>query len=105
MTCATHTPRCSSSRGEPRLRQEQLGHSSISVTVDVYGHLVPGGNRAAVDRLDDGPDATTCNLYATGAPVGGKLGSRRSRKLLKKMVSREGLEPSTRRLRVCCSAS
>ena len=33
--------------------KEQLGHSSISVTVDVYGHLVPGGNRAAVDRLDD----------------------------------------------------
>ncbi len=33
--------------------KEQLGHSSISVTVDVYGHLVPGGNRAAVDRLDE----------------------------------------------------
>ena len=41
--------------------KEQLGHSSISVTVDVYGHLVPGGNRAAVDRLDDAsahPDAS-----------------------------------------------
>jgi len=35
--------------------KEQLGHSSISVTVDVYGHLMPGGNRAAVDRLDDVP--------------------------------------------------
>jgi hypothetical protein len=23
------------------------------VTVDIYGHAVPGGNRAAVDRLDD----------------------------------------------------
>jgi integrase len=33
--------------------REQLGHSSIQVTVDVYGHLVPGSNRAAVDRLDD----------------------------------------------------
>ena len=32
--------------------QAQLGHHSISVTVDTYGHLVPGGNRAAVDRLD-----------------------------------------------------
>jgi len=29
----------------------QLGHSSISMTVDVYGHLVPGANRAAMDRL------------------------------------------------------
>ena len=30
-----------------------MGHSSIDVTVDIYGHLVPGGNRQAVDRLDD----------------------------------------------------
>ena len=33
--------------------KEQLGHHSIQVTVDIYGHLVPGGNKAAVDRLDD----------------------------------------------------
>lgn len=31
---------------------EQMGHASIQITVDIYGHLVPGGNRAAVDRLD-----------------------------------------------------
>jgi integrase len=30
-----------------------MGHSSINVTVDIYGHLVPGGNRQAVDKLDD----------------------------------------------------
>jgi integrase len=33
--------------------QAQMGHSSIKVTVDVYGHLIKGGNKAAVDRLDD----------------------------------------------------
>ena len=33
--------------------KEQMGHSSIQITVDTYGHLVPGGNRQAVDRLDD----------------------------------------------------
>ena len=32
--------------------KEQMGHSSIQVTVDIYGHLIPGGNKAAVDRLD-----------------------------------------------------
>jgi len=32
--------------------KDQMGHSSIQVTVDIYGHLVPGGNRAAVDKLD-----------------------------------------------------
>jgi integrase len=33
--------------------KDQMGHSSINVTVDIYGHLVPGGNRQAVDKLDD----------------------------------------------------
>ena len=32
--------------------KEQMGHSSIQITVDVYGHLVPGANIAWVDRLD-----------------------------------------------------
>ena len=32
--------------------KDQMGHSSIQVTVDIYGHLVPGDNRAAVDKLD-----------------------------------------------------
>lgn len=43
--------------------RDQLGHSSIKITVDTYGHLVPGGNQQAVDGLDD--DAPSCNLYAT----------------------------------------
>lgn len=33
--------------------KEQLGHSSIKVTVDIYGHLVPGENREAADRVAD----------------------------------------------------
>jgi len=32
--------------------KEQLGHSSIQMTVDIYGHLIPGSNRDAVNRLD-----------------------------------------------------
>jgi hypothetical protein len=35
--------------------QKQVGHSSIQVTVDIYGHLIPGANRAAVDKLDAAP--------------------------------------------------
>jgi integrase len=49
--------------------REQLGHSSIQVTVDVYGHLVPSANRAAVDKLDAipvrNPDATDNENVAT----------------------------------------
>jgi len=35
--------------------KEQMGHSSIQVTVDIYGHLIPGANVCFVDRLDEGP--------------------------------------------------
>ena len=49
--------------------REQMGHSSIRITVDVYGNLVPGGNRAAVDRLDDAqPSATQAQPEAVVAP-------------------------------------
>lgn len=31
--------------------KEHMGHHSSKITVDTYGHLVPGENKAAVDRL------------------------------------------------------
>ena len=31
--------------------KEQMGHHSIQVTVDLYGHLMPGANRASANRL------------------------------------------------------
>ena len=35
--------------------KEQMGHSSIQVTIDTYGHLIAGENAAQVDRLDESP--------------------------------------------------
>src|SRR5208337_3967409 len=32
--------------------RDQMGHSSIQVTVDIYGHLIPGANVSFVDQLD-----------------------------------------------------
>jgi len=32
--------------------RDQMGHSSIQVTVDIYGHLIPGANLAFADKLD-----------------------------------------------------
>jgi integrase len=37
----------------PKAIQERLGHSSITVTMDVYGHLFPAINEALTDRLDE----------------------------------------------------
>jgi len=39
--------------------KDQLGHSSIKLTVDVYGHLVPGANRQAVNKLPSLNDSRT----------------------------------------------
>lgn len=33
--------------------KEQLGHSSISTTVNIYGHCQAGANRSVLDSLDD----------------------------------------------------
>lgn len=42
------------SNGEsPVYVKEQLGHSSIKMTVDIYGHLIPSSNRQAVNQLDE----------------------------------------------------
>ncbi len=38
--------------------RDQLGHSSIQITVDIYGHLEPGKNRQAVAQLDDDVSTT-----------------------------------------------
>lgn len=35
----------------PAYVRDQLGHSSIKMTVDIYGHWIPGTNRQAVNRL------------------------------------------------------
>jgi len=37
----------------PAYVSKQAGHRSMDITINVYGHFMPGGNRGAVDRLDD----------------------------------------------------
>ncbi len=36
----------------PKYVQAQIGHSSIRVTLDLYGHLFPDANRGVLDSLD-----------------------------------------------------
>jgi integrase len=52
--------------------KEQMGHSSIQVTVDIYGHLIPGANVSFIDRLDEMPtreEKTTPQQNATQAQL------------------------------------
>ncbi len=44
--------------------KEQMGHSSIQITVDTYGHLVPGADISWVDRLD-----TTSKAQQSATPA------------------------------------
>jgi hypothetical protein len=43
----------------PAYVQKQMGHRSIQVTIDVYGHLIPGENVAWIDTLDSTPKKVT----------------------------------------------
>ena len=37
----------------PKIVQERLGHSTISVTLDTYSHVAPGLQQAAAERFDE----------------------------------------------------
>ena len=79
----------------PKVVQEKLGHSSVQLTLDTYSHLLPDlklKERAAA-RLD----ALLCDDADNCGQNYGQDGE--------KVVSRLGIEPRTRRLRVCCSAN
>lgn len=39
--------------------RDQMGYSSIKITVDIYGHMMPGANIAYMDRLDNVKGPTT----------------------------------------------
>jgi len=36
----------------PKVVQERLGHASISTTLNVYSHVMPGLQHAAADKMD-----------------------------------------------------
>jgi integrase len=41
----------------PAYVQKQLGHSSISITVDIYGHWIPGEGKKDLTATLRGPKA------------------------------------------------
>jgi integrase len=45
-------PDCSSRAFHPKVVQDRLGHSSITVTLDTYSHAIPRLGREAADLFD-----------------------------------------------------
>jgi hypothetical protein len=76
-----------------------MGHSSIAVTMNTYGHLFPGLLEEAADRLE-------ASLFTGGSqavdgvfPLAGLEGLKPASGL----AGPEGIEPPTRGLGVPCS--
>jgi len=70
--------------------KDQMGHHSIQITVDTYGHLIPGANREAVNRLAE--------MVENPQPIRNQEQKRGQAKLPnppKRLVGHEGFEPST----------
>jgi integrase len=88
----------------PRVVMETLGHSQISLTLDTYSHVLPGLGAEAAKRMDEALGEIGCqNGCQDEQSV--STASQESQDSGEKMVSRGGIEPPTRRLRVCCSAN
>ena len=71
-TCVTLALRLIQNGESLAYMKDLVGHHSIKVTWGIYGHLVPGANKAAVDRLDGtgrNSGATTNNKGATASAV------------------------------------
>jgi Phage integrase family len=93
----------------PKVVQEILGHSSVQLTLDTYSHLLPDlmlKERAAAKLdaiLSGGNDNPGQNPGQTDpARV---VDQEKWSNSFEDVVSRVGIEPTTRRLRVCCSAN
>jgi integrase len=92
----------------PKVVQETLGHSSVQLTLDTYSHLLPdmGLKERAAARLDALLTAPVKVEPAQAEQLPGTENSgQNSGQNEEEVVSRLGIEPRTRRLRVCCSAN
>ena len=78
--------------------QRMLGNASIALTVDTCGKW-PMGNKAAVNGLGPARVPKLVAIWWRKAPPACLT----PQKLSMVLVTREGLEPSTQRLRVSCS--
>ena len=80
--------------------RDQMGHSSIKVTFDTYGHLFPGHGKEASARYEKSmADAKVRHKVEAGVSnplaIDGKEEAGRNRNQLRGLVAGEGFEPTT----------
>jgi hypothetical protein len=70
---------CGSQTAGANIKQVQVraGHSSVKVTLDVYGHLFPGDDEAVAEALDEGRRAALKSFRHTVGMKGRKARVRR----------------------------
>lgn len=72
----TYAAFCIASTADPYAVMRRMGHSSITVTYDTYGHLFPERDAQITDRLEDlfqrGVDFSWTHSPASSAPETGK---------------------------------
>jgi len=85
----------------PRVVMETLGHSQISLTLDTYSHVLPSLQEEAARQMDE---AIGCQIGCQTDDAD-QTDAENLQECEGKVVSRLGIEPRTRRLRVCCSAN
>jgi integrase len=93
--------------------QEILGHSQIGVTADTYAHVAQPQRHEAAARLDAmlGHVSSPATLALVGVNLGVKspdvtvTSDDFLQMCWEEVVSPVGIEPTTNRLRVCCSAN
>jgi len=96
----------------PNVVTQLLGHASVKTTLDLYGHVLPGAQRIAADKLDAifGPKATNGGQMVVKSPNLLSYGNiRKLRKSFQnagfQLVEMGGLEPPTPYMRSKCSTS
>ncbi len=50
----------------PKIVSERLGHSSVAITLDIYSHVLPGLQEAAVRKFEEGLQDTSVETQETG---------------------------------------
>ena len=48
----THATQMLLENVHPKIVSERLGHSNIAITLDLYSHVLPGMQKAAVSKID-----------------------------------------------------